>query len=733
MDRVGWSNDVEFALVSESQPETIIPEPINFDDGNGNIYERDKNSKGFLIKKTNQLRFTGSGSQFLLDQTVDKGIAEDVLMKKMIKDPDRLDEQWRLATKNFINLSNLEFEQLSSGVFTAKTKADQGGLKKIIDSRKSDEFDLTATQDADGNTIPALDVETITLETRAIFLRSELSVEEGRETKAIVSGGDSLNARSVPFEVDINSDRDNIDNVLFDKLSAASGTYANLSLDKIGNCFLTSSETDKRITLNGKVKLTITNAQPSTKFTMDVVVYKGGADFEIDRVINLTSGSSAQVGNVMEYEFVDYDLDIKKGDSVAIGILSDTIDGIAWEYSDTSLVITEDSVFETTQARCLTYKQVLNRLLLIITGKDDLVRSDLLDTGVLSNDLLTNGFWVRGFPNVVTQDDGEERKIQFNVSLQKVFDHIEALYPKAWWIEEDKKDEYFRIELYSYTQQNFIGIPFSNTFTDPTTGVNKLIYVEASNIKRKILKKNFYSVIELGSDKGGDNYEEVFGLQSITGKATFATINKNNDAKYSKTSPFRLGDIDIEIPRRKPYETYPQEDTRFDSDIMLIRAKKVGGSWVVKKWQDDFEAAPTGIYRVDTAFNLDVTPARLLLNHSANINAGLYHYPEGVISFSSSNCNSSFKSKQAGEDLLEEDGTIPHARLSSPTIRPFSVDCVAEVTQEIEDNINGNTNGVPNWFGLVAINTGVTIELFRLIKSDVNKEGKHNLVEASIS
>jgi hypothetical protein len=193
-----------------------------------------------------------------------------------------------------------------------------------------------------------------------------------------------------------------------------------------------------------------------------------------------------------------------------------------------------------------------------------------------------------------------------------------------------------------------------------------------------------------------------------------------------------LGDIDLELARRQTYLLFPEKDTRYDSDIMCIRCKKVGFQYVLKKWQDSYEIAPTGIYRVDSAYNLDITPARLIIKHSANINSALYHYPLGNLVFASSNCNSSFQSKKAGEDILKEDGAIPHSRLNKPTIRPYTLQCNAQVTQELEDVITGSTNGVKNWFGIVALKTGSEIEYFRLIKSDVNKEGKHKFIEANL-
>lgn len=728
IDTVSHKNVVEYALISDSQKRVEIEEPINYKDGNRNIYERDEDSRGFITARSNELEFSGVGAETLRTQVVTKGVREDILLEKKIKSDDRIDELWRNTIPVYMDLAELEVTEKKGGGIVAKTKASEGGLKKIIDSKKSDSFDLTSTIDVAGNTIPSLSTETIFLESREIFLRSVLSVEDNTEIGAAVSGGDTLNARCFPFVVDINSDQANIDYALGDKLSAASNDYASLSADKIGNCFLTSSDNDKRLRINGKVKATIIDSDVSVGPNhMDIVIYDGFGDFRFKEAIKLTDFNPANLGEVIEYTFNDYELEVKQGESVAIGLLSDTADGIRYRVTETEIEITEDSIFPSSDSKCLTYKQVLNRLLYMITGVDNLVVSDLLTTGSLSEDTLLNGFWARAFPDVVNSGTDEERKIQFNVSLDDVLDHIEAIIPKAWWVEKIGNQEYFRIEPYSYTQQNFDGIKFGDKDEN-----GKVIYLEAENIKRKVLGKNFFSTLLFGSEKGGDNYEEVFGLRSINGKASFSTINIKNKSEYSVLSPFRMGDVDVEIPRRKPYSLYPEEDTRYDSDIMCIRSKKTGAFYSVKKWQDVFESSPTGLYRPNSAYNLDITPARLLLNHGSKINAGLVHHPNESIVWAESNCNSSFRSKVSGEDILAEDGIIPHSRLDSPTIKPWSVECTASVSQEVEDLITGKTNGVFNWFGFFVIKTPNGIERFRLIKSDLNKEGKHKLIEAFI-
>ncbi len=734
MDRIGYRNDVEYTLYSKSQGRVEINELVDFDEGNNNIYERDKKSKGFTIKKKDALEFFGSGFDFWIKQISSKGVAENVILEKTAKDDMRLDERWRSFPPIYLDPGSYTRDEEKN---TCKVKTEEAGLKKIIDAKNSDTFDLTSTNDIDGNVIPALETETIYLEPREILRISEMVVEEGREVSAIVSGGDNLNARCFPFEFVKNSDSDNFNQVAIgDQLSAASGNYADLSADKIGNPFLISSNEKKILILNGKVKATIVNAQPGT-CSMHLVRYTGGADADFGEAILLDTCNPAIVGDTLEFDFANYEVEVNEGDWLAIGMLSNTSDGIRYRITETKVEITENSgQFQSpSTARCLTYKQAINRILNIITGESDLVVSELLDTGILADDLLTNGFWVRQFPNIVNAGTEEERKIQFSTSFNDLIDHIEAMLPIAWWTEFDGEKEVFRIEELKYTQQNFIGIPFSRTNPD-----GKTIYPQASKIKRTLLNKNFYSKIELGSNVSGGEYEEVVGLQTICGKAEFSTINNRTNAPYSKLSPFGLADYDIEFPRRKPFERFPDEDTRYDERITCIRAKKVGSRYEVKKWQDIYESAPTGVYRVDTAYNLELTPAQLLVErHGYVINSGLYHHPTSNIVFATSNCNSSFVSKKSGQDAIYESpipetttGLIKVSRLESPRIKPMSVDLTLQVTQEIEDYITGSTNGVDNWNGLVAINTGQTIEYFRMIKTDANKEGKHKFVEAYV-
>lgn len=725
----GYSNNVSYKFISKTLGTVDIPEPINYNDGIGNIYERDSESKGFLKTKSNNLEFYNEGREYLIRQYVSKGIAEDLILQRNVKSKYRLDERWKTLTETFVDLGELEYDEN-----TASTKATQGGLYKILDSKKSDEFDLVDNTASDGTVLPNLQRVNIFDEGRDILRISELSIEDGTRVNHPVSGNDNTEAKSVPFRVDVNSDRDDLSSALEVRWGIANDTWANtLGGDVFGGFLISNADFNTLLKLNGRIELTMVGTPHLGFLRLDILRYvdNGNGGFTKKEVIPLDTISTAAL-NTASFDFNDYELEVFQGDYITFGVFSDTIDGIAYEYYNTQLEIREDSTFPASSMNCITYKTLGERLVAKITGQSDAFYSSTMEeAGIWAGHLVTNGFWARNFPDVIQEGTDEERKIQFTTSLEDFLKHLYAIRPIAWWVEKVGGKERMRVELLSYTQQNFIGIKYAEV-TEDEEGKKTTTYLQpSSKIKRKTLKDNFYNSITLGSDKGGEDYEEVAGLQSISGKASWSTVNNKSESTYEYLSPYRLGDVDRELARRKPFSDFPDEDTQYDSDLMVIDCKIIDGQYYIKKWQDyNFAQAPKNVYKVNTASNLEFTPANFLLNHSSEINVGLYHYPLEKIYFNSSNCNSSFESQRTGEDVLREDAPIPHTRLDTPKIRPVSVDFDLEVSDELEEIIIGQTKGVPNWFGIVSVDTGQGIEYFRLVKVDTNKEGKHKLVEA---
>lgn len=727
----GYSNNVAYKFISKTLGTVDIPEPINYDDGIRNIYERDKDSKGFLKTKSNDLEFYNEGREYLIRQYATKGVAEDLILQRNVKSKYRLDERWRTLTETYIDLGELEYDRN-----TASVKATQGGMYKVLDSKKSDEFDLVDNTASDGTVLPNLERVSVFDEGRNILRISKMEVEDGTRVNHPVTGGDTTEAKSVPLRITQNSDNEDLSSALEVRWGIASNTWAqNAPGTVIGGFLVNNADFDTILTLNGRIELQMVDTPWPGTLTLDILRYKddNNGGFSKQEVINLDSISTASL-NTASFDFNDYELEVFQGDYIAFGVFSNTLDGIKYEYYNTELEIREDSTYPPSAMNCLTYKTLGERLVAKITGQSDSFYSSTMESdGIWDGHLVTNGFWARNFPDVIQEGTDEERKIQFTTSLEDFLKHLYAIRPIAWWVEKVGNKERMRVELLTYTQQNFIGIKYAE-FTEDEYGKKTTTYLQpSSKIKRKTLKDNFYKTITLGSDKGGEDYEEVAGLQSISGKASWSTVNNKSESEYEYLSPYRLGDVDRELARRKPFSEFSDEDTQYDSDLIVIDCKKQGNSFYIKKWQDyDFAQAPKNVYKVETASNLEFTPANFLLNHSSEINVGLYHYPFEKIYFNSSNCNSSYESQRTGEDVLREDSPIPHSRLDAPKIRPVSVDFDLEVSDELEELIVSDTDGIPNWFGTVAVDTGDGIEYFRLVKVDTNKEGKHKLVEAYI-
>ena len=145
------------------------------------FYERDSDAKGFLNSRSSSLEFVGKGRDFLLTQLSQKGIAEDVVLEKRAKTLTTLDERWRTFPKSYVSMADLS----EKDDLTVKSKSGEGGIKKIVDSRKSDEFDIVSSEAMNGADIGSLDTVNVQLDPREIFLRS---VIKRRRWKTCESG-----------------------------------------------------------------------------------------------------------------------------------------------------------------------------------------------------------------------------------------------------------------------------------------------------------------------------------------------------------------------------------------------------------------------------------------------------------------------------------------------------------------------------------------------------------------
>ena len=466
-----------------------------------------------------------------------------------------------------------------------------------------------------------------------------------------------------------------------------------------------------------------------------MVRYNNGEDLNFDEVIErLDSCNPIITGDICEYDFDDYEIIVKEGESIAITTLSDTFDGIKYQVFNTEIYIREDDLFPITYTKAIRPMDLGERLVSIITGNEDSFDSSIFkEGGKYENYLLAHGTWLRNMPEVLNQGQDSEKRVQASISLETMYEAYGINEPLRYDTNQVGLGEVFEIGTEKETQQNFVSIRIGETRDKFRLNQVKPI--------RKVIGDNYYSSIHIGSTKSGNDYGEVNNLYSICGNANFTTINALNDSEYKATTEVRTGAEDVEFTRSVQYEDFPDKDTERDDDWFLLHCTKVGDEYFLVKWPALYSEKPNNVYSASTNYNYAFSPARLLLGHGWKLNSGLMPNIKDKISFSKSNCNGSLVTKKAGEEELYEDGgksieqdkRIEHKWLENPTVISKTVEFSHPVTQEIWDMLNGTTNGVDNKYGLVEYLTRDGVQYGRLIKVDRSGEGKWTLIEAKLN
>ena len=736
MGKFANDNDHEFELTSDVIDSLILEDdPLNWE-SDEKSFEYDKLGGGTLLKNNTSLEFTGDGYDFIRQH----GFSSEISVTKRIKDPTKIGEDWRIAYQTGIDRVTAEFDK-SRTKKVAKVSFTQGGLYDKIKARYSDTFDLVDTKDADGNDIGELTTIIEQVRGREIFRRSVGSVDDGIYVSHPVTGADKDNARAVLLSFNPNSDSDNINDIYkgTESVPYASGNYAT---GQVGSLILTRSDRHRERKVNGKIKVVLDQDKLNFGFLkLEEVRYKyNDATKEYDYVSRneLTSVNTLVPNSILEYDFNDLEVILETDEAWTLSLYSQTNDGIGYDYLDTQIEITEDDDFGATQAKGLLPFEFFERLLQKITGETGLLISNLFGRTDLGYDtdgewaLLgsSSGYWGRGFDigsPLVNKDTGEEEPPkQFSISLKDAFESFYTPIPLVWGIEKIKGKEYFRLEHYDYTQQDFVGIRMGRML-DGT-----FVHIPAQKPIETSLVDNFFSAVEIGYQKGGSDYEEVAGLGSPHGIGKYTTSYSKKSNTYTKTSKIRADLEGYDLARRKQSIYYPDTDTSYDQDIFFRHYKKVGTQYFLREWVDDFEEAPKYIYSPDTTGNLLLTPFRCLLRHGRIIGTALVEKTYSKIVANSSGANNDkLSTKLIGGEALAENGFILNKDLGTPYYTGYLLNFDGKVYQSMMDEMEGFTEVdgelIPNWFGKFEVMVDGSLQYGRLVKSTITGEGKHEI------
>ncbi len=730
MENIERTKSVLYSLYSRALGKLdLVQEPKGYD-SDTRSYERNKDSRGILIKTKISLEFFGAGATYLTTIFRSFGISEKVLLTKYVRDTLSLSESWKFRYIQELDLGEWDEVSRQSNV---TVDAIEGSLFSDIDNRKSDKYDILNNESADGVDIGALKTNRFIPQPRGIFLESYWDgVKSGyRLNSASIHEGQTASGRTIPFTEVYLSDKDNMQTP-FNSADSSQALRHTLSADigsnqNLGDFFYWRSDIRRTIRVKLDLEFSITSNDVDDIFLVDF-----GVDFrksekvgEFDQLKELEILSNfdprSEVGVQKSLSF-DEEITLEIGES--LGFLFSSLITVDTQWFDDKghlfsyisitqarLVVEDTTSYEVTESRCLKPFDLFERLVAKITGKNGLFKSTIFDVGgEYEKMVLDNGFWARGFPDVLIDSNGDERRIQFNTSFKEAYEAYNYLEPLAWFIEIVGDQEVVRMEKATYTMKNFIGLSLS----------------AVDDIKSKSSKIDFFSRVIIGHKKSLE-FDDINGLEEPNGRSEFNTHIKRNDSEYSIESEYRFDAVPYELTRRKNYLNFPKEDTKWDSDIWIHDAKVDNtGLFTHNLWPDRFDSAPTGIFDPDTAWNLWLTPMnRLYYGHGYSVIRGLYHFRNAKIRFRSSNANQNLKTIFNGIEL-HEGGNITIGDIENPLIEAEIPSLSFKMTQEIEDTLTGFTeiDGelVPNFFGLIEYLEKGDLRYGRLTKLDGDKE-----------
>jgi len=253
-------------------------------------------------------------------------------------------------------------------------------------------------------------------------------------------------------------------------------------------------------------------------------------------------------------------------------------------------------------------------------------------------------------------------------------------------------------------------------------------------VKRNEAENSYFSSLEFGYDKGGD-YEEAMGLDEPNAKSNFTTVINGLKNDFTKISKFRADSYGFEFARRKPVTLNNTEDTSYDNDIWFNDLKRGPNNvFLQRKWQDDLEKIPTGIFSPTTAFNLRLSPFNNMLRHGWFFGAGFDKYQSDFVRYSSATANSKLTTQLIGKPEYAENGIVQNSELQKSRFVCEEIEFEHICDYEVMKQINGSTiiqgNTIMNVYGLIEfINEFNEVEKGFLLSLKPTGNGKFRLIK----
>ena len=703
--------EVTYKFFSKLGQYTLQYEPLNWKDDEKKLLRSSKYF-GVYTELSNNLEFVKDAAKYLENAYEQFGTEFEIKLYRYVKR-----DAFKLPELDYVGY--LDLKTYSKEGLKVKVKFLTGGLQSLMESQYDEDFELERTTDIQGNVIPALNYQNINITGRQILLESLSETSSNNSNLVLFTFGDFgfLEVfRSVPLTMVYESD---------DDFSGQIPAISPLTLDQFqaNDFFYLSTKQgnrDRDIQYSFKVQ-SITGELYS--FVI-LEVYIGKWQIENDGTFthissalirSLDSRDDLTVGNT--YSGTSTTASIEEENiarSVYFKVFAQTpnqgVKQINVELSniDFSVKQTEDSNFESTNAKTLRTFDAANRLVQIYTGKNTKFQSSLF--GGVQDGYQNNGKWERTAITSGTHlRNLPEAKI--TTSFKDIFE-LNNYFNLGWGVERINGAEKVVIEEKSYFFQNKVFVDLG----------------EIDDLKISCAPEYLYKSMTFGNNKAGQ-YEEVRGLQEYNAKTTYSSYLTTADNSYDVTGQIRADLVGMEYARRKQYDNAPFEDSEYDKENWIFHLDP--NQNILRKWQTDFSEKPI-VYSPETAGNLLLTPFRSMERHSDWFLAGLTQNLDKKTRYKNGTGDVNVATKKTGDVLRYENGNIPNNQLKKPIFKAEYLEFKYPVNYTVRKKIFGtsvvNNKDIPNTNLLVQFTWKNSKYYGWIVDLDLNGEGNWKLL-----
>lgn len=727
---------VRYTLYNKSLGSIEVDEPIGWTSDEKEL-ARHEQYYGIIARFSNSLKFIGTGKDFIKSVYDFDGINADIQLKREEKHPQT--DIWTLTYSGYLDLSTYQTENNQIAV-----KFNSGGIEQLLKARESEQVEIDRTTSIDGKIIPEITPITVALDGRRIFLKTKYEVKDVENTATLYNQTNGqTRGRTVPVPLNlINQSHESAQSPIVSTMTG-DDTWDRTDNGENGLMFFAVSDRERllkvKFTLYFKVNILNFDDVNFFRFWVRLATYQNASDyvFKENRILFTDDNYNRLNGKNFSLSF-DETIKVLPGESLAL-VFDQNFDGangysahleINLEDIVCDLFVEEDSFFEKSTTKAVLAHELMERLVTIGTNKEKAFYSDFLGRtdlgyaedgpGALTG--ITHGFWIRQFDKLPLPTERVDNLFKpLTTSFKEAVTSLDAVWNVGIGIETVNYKERIRLEKLSYFFNNSVTI--------------RLPY-QVKNVKRSVATQYYYSGLEFGSEKGGD-YSEACGLDEYNTKSTFTTIINRIKEVYSKVSKYRMDSYGMEFARRKPKSLNDTEDTAYDTDNFLLDLKRsIYGVFEQRKWQDDFDKEPTGVFNPETAANLRFSPFNCLLRHSWWFGGGFKKYAADYVRYGSSTANSQLKTKLIDKNEYSENGNIINSELMKARFFPewieFEHVCDFDIMQMIEGKTTILGKEVMNFYGLVEfINENKEKEKGFLFNLKPNGKGQWKLLKSN--